>query len=148
MANHGPKILITVGIFPPEIGGPATFVPRMATSLSKRGYRVTVVAPQGLGVTCPIENHNYRLIRFQRVNLFRYLNYILEFWRSIVAIFFEARSCDLIFVNGLGLQAAFVGILLRKPFIIKVVGDKAWEWSTSKGWTKNNLDDFQEENES
>ena len=30
--NKPLKILITVGIYPPDIGGPASFVPKIATS--------------------------------------------------------------------------------------------------------------------
>ena len=35
------KILITVGIYPPDIGGPASFVPKIANLLSQNNYEVT-----------------------------------------------------------------------------------------------------------
>ena len=37
------KILITVGIYPPDIGGPASFVPKIANLLSQNNYEVTVI---------------------------------------------------------------------------------------------------------
>jgi hypothetical protein len=37
------RILIVAGIFPPGIGGPATYVPEMAKGLAERGHRVRVV---------------------------------------------------------------------------------------------------------
>ena len=37
------KVLITVGIFPPDIGGPASFVPKIANILTENGYEVIVV---------------------------------------------------------------------------------------------------------
>ena len=37
------KILIIVGIFPPDIGGPATFVPLIAKELINNDYRVEVI---------------------------------------------------------------------------------------------------------
>ena len=35
------KVLITVGIFPPDIGGPASFVPKIANILTENGYNLT-----------------------------------------------------------------------------------------------------------
>ena len=37
------KILITVGIYPPDIGGPASFVPRIAKLLEQNECEVTVI---------------------------------------------------------------------------------------------------------
>ena len=37
------KILIVVGIFPPDIGGPATFVPLIAEKLIQKNYKVEVI---------------------------------------------------------------------------------------------------------
>ena len=37
------KILIVSGIFPPDIGGPATYVPEVARELVGRGHEVTVL---------------------------------------------------------------------------------------------------------
>ena len=37
------KILITVGIYPPDIGGPASFVPKIANLLSQNSNEVTVI---------------------------------------------------------------------------------------------------------
>jgi len=35
------RILITTGIFPPDIGGPATYVPLVAKALTERGHQMT-----------------------------------------------------------------------------------------------------------
>jgi len=37
------KILIVTGVFPPDIGGPATYVPQVASALHDKGHKVTVV---------------------------------------------------------------------------------------------------------
>ncbi|HWH77104.1 MAG TPA: hypothetical protein VNT76_07020, partial [Candidatus Binatus sp.] len=37
------KIQFVTGIFPPDIGGPATYVPKMASALAMRGHRVEVL---------------------------------------------------------------------------------------------------------
>ena len=36
-------ILITVGIFPPDVGGPASFVPKIAKKLEGCGHNIKVI---------------------------------------------------------------------------------------------------------
>ena len=37
------NILITVGIFPPDIGGPASFVPKISNFLIENGHNVKII---------------------------------------------------------------------------------------------------------
>jgi glycosyltransferase involved in cell wall biosynthesis len=136
------KILITTGLFPPDIGGPATYVPRIAESLSNRGHEITVVAPRDRGVACPITDPPYRLVRFYRPRFMRYVNYFIELRRALAAILREVRTCEMMFVNGLNLPAMLVSRLTGKPMVVKVVGDSAWELAHNRGWTDVSLDDF------
>ena len=53
------------------------------------------------------------------------------------------RWADLLFVNGLYLEAVVANFFLRKPLVQKVVGDWAWERATNKGWVKDNFEEFQ-----
>lgn len=138
------RILITTGIFPPDIGGPATYVPRIAASLSSRGHEVTVLAPKDRGVRCPISDPPYKLVRFPRAGFLRYANYVIELSRATAKILREARTCDLMYVNGLSLACAIGSQLTRKPMVVKIVGDGAWELAYNRGWTTANLDDFQQ----
>ncbi|MCX7681746.1 MAG: glycosyltransferase family 4 protein [Anaerolineae bacterium] len=137
------KVLLTTGLFPPDIGGPATYVPRMAEALAGRGHVVTIVAPQERGVPCPIVAPPYRLVRFYRAHTLRYANFFIELWRAFVAVLREARACDVLFVNGLDLPAAWAARLTGKPMVVKVVGDGAWELAHTRGWTRLNLEEFQ-----
>jgi glycosyltransferase involved in cell wall biosynthesis len=136
------KILITTGLFPPDIGGPATYVPRVAEALADRGHDVTVVAPQDRGVTGPIIA-SYSLVRFYRADFLRYINFFVELWRAFVTVLREARACDVMFVNGLDLPSTLVARLTGKPMVVKVVGDGAWEIAHNRGWTTLNVDEFQ-----
>ena len=137
------RILVTTGIFPPDVGGPATYVPGMAEALAARGHEVTVVAPQERLVPSPITNPSYRLVRFQRARYLRYANFFVELGRALVTILREARRCDVMFVNGLGLPAVLASRLVGKPMVVKVVGDGAWELAHARGWTTLDLDEFQ-----
>ncbi|MCC6227454.1 MAG: glycosyltransferase family 4 protein, partial [Microthrixaceae bacterium] len=49
-----------------------------------------------------------------------------EVWR-------RGRDADLLFVNDYGLPATLANLLLRKPLVIKIVGDFAWEYSVRHG---------------
>ena len=50
------KILVITPIFPPDIGGPASYVPAVSASLVEKGHAVTVLTlsvqpPEGVTVT-------------------------------------------------------------------------------------------------
>lgn len=137
------RVLMTTGLFPPDIGGPATYVPRMAEALARRGHAVTVVAPQERGVPCPVVDPPYRLVRFDHAHVVRYANFFIELWRAFVAVLRQARVCDVLLVNGLDLPAMWAARLTGKPMVVKVVGDGAWEIAHNRGWTRLNLDEFQ-----
>lgn len=139
------RILLTAGIFPPEIGGPATYVPRIATALAARGHAITVVAPAPAGVPCPIVDPPYRLVRFEHPRVAHYANFAIELARGLATVAREARATDLIFANGLEIPAAVANRWLGRPLVVKVVGDFAWELAHGRGWTMRSLDDFQGE---
>ena len=54
------KILITVGIFPPDIGGPASFVPKIAKLLQENGFEVTIICLSNEKI---VDNESYKIIR-------------------------------------------------------------------------------------
>ena len=57
------KILITVGIYPPDIGGPASFVPKIANLFVDNEFEVTVIC---LSETKIQDNERYNVIRILR----------------------------------------------------------------------------------
>lgn len=139
------KVLVTAGVFPPEVGGPATYVPSIAAALAARGHELTVVAPMLRDAPCPIADPPYRLVRFAHPDVARYANYAIELGRGLATVLREARAAELIFVNGLELPAAAAARALGRPMVVKVVGDFAWELAHGRGWTRRDLDAFQEE---
>jgi glycosyltransferase involved in cell wall biosynthesis len=137
------KVLITTGIFPPEIGGPATYVPTIAEALARHGHIIGVIAPQKRGVQSPIQDPSYRLIRFPHAHTLRYVNFLIEFWRAFASILNEIHAYELLYVNGLDLPAALASILTNRPMVMKIVGDYAWELAHSRRLTSHNLEEFQ-----
>ncbi len=131
------NILIVTGIFPPDIGGPASYVPKIASELSKRGWKVTVLTLSDF-LNHDDSDYSFRVIRLLRPQ---------KKWRrvpqTIWAIARYAEDADVLFANGLFLESVVAARWKRKPLVMKIVGDWAWERGVNKGWTADSIDDFQ-----
>lgn len=131
------KILVITGIFPPDIGGPATYLPQVATALAEQQHTVVVVTlSDARGDHAP--SYPFRVVCLRR-GIFKPLRIIL----TVITLLRLGRRADLLFVNGLYLEAVVANFFLRKPLVQKVVGDWAWERATNKGWIKDNFEEFQ-----
>src|SRR3990172_1859795 len=130
------KILVITGIFPPDIGGPASYVPKISEEIVKHGHIVTTITLSD--VPSYTDNYNFDVVRIQRKS-FKPIRLL----KTILAIARYGREADLLFVNGLALEATIANYFLKKPLVQKVVGDFAWERARNKGWTANNIDEFQ-----
>jgi glycosyltransferase involved in cell wall biosynthesis len=125
-------IFVASGIFHPEAGGPATYLYRLLPDIVARGHQVRVLT---FG-DAPTGGYGYPLMRIPRRALpVRWLDYAR-------AARPETARADLIFINSLGLP--LVGAQ-RKPRVLKVVGDLAWERAVNKGWIppSEDIDVFQ-----
>jgi len=131
------KILIITGIFPPDIGGPANFVPRIAGWLSKRDHCVKVLCWSEKG-----EDEGDGALPYQVFRISRKGSRLARFFKTVSRIITVGKDADLFFINGLNLEARFSASLLNKPEIHKVVGDRAWEICRNRGWYEGNLDEF------
>lgn len=131
------QVLIVTGIFPPDIGGPATYVPIIAAALARRGHEVTV-----LTLSDELEHEDggypYRVVRLPRR-----LQKPWRVLRTIGAVRRLGEQADVLFVNGLALESVLANMALGKPLVMKVVGDLAWERATSWGWTGDTFETFQ-----
>ncbi len=131
------KVLVVTGIFPPDIGGPATYVPSISSELVKRGHRVTVVT---LSDSLKRNDHLYpfRVVRIRR--------HLLKPWRMVLTVAIllrRARRADVLFVNGLYIETVIANVFLRKPMVQKVVADWAWERASNWRWVDDKFEDFQ-----
>ena len=129
------KILITVGIYPPDIGGPASFVPKIANLLSQNNYEVTVIC---LSDSKLQDNETYKVKR-----ILRNQNLLIRWLKTIILIMLNGRNAEYIFVNGLPMESYVANIFLRKKLIRKIVGDWAWERGRNKGLIEDSFDEFQ-----
>jgi len=130
------NILITVGIFPPDIGGPASFVPKISNFLIENGHNVKIICLSEVG-----NNHiedNLDVIRIRRSN-----SLPIRWIKTIYQIVKNGRNSDLIFVNGLGVESTIAALILKKKLIRKIVGDPVWERAYNQEKTIESFDEFQ-----
>ena len=117
------KILITTGIYPPDIGGPSTYSKLLFDKLPERGIEVEVLS-------------------FGEV---RYLPKIIRHFVYFLKILKRARKADIIYVQdpvSVGLPTMLANKILGKRFLIRIAGDYAWEQGVQRFRVKDNLDDF------
>ena len=131
------KILIVVGIFPPDIGGPATFVPLIAKKLIENNYKVEIIC------LSDSLNHKDTDFEFNVYRIKRRQNLIKRWIKTVLKIISVGKRADLIFVNGLPMESYVANLLLRKKVIRKVVGDWAWERGRNLKLTNDAFDEFQ-----
>jgi len=131
---------VTVGIFPPDIGGPATFVPKIAKYFQDElNYEIEILTLS--------DNKNSNINDdFSVKRIDRNLPIIYRWLKTIFTIYKLGKNKDLIFVNGLGTETTIANIFLKKKIIRKIVGDPVWERAYSKAKISESFDEFQVKN--
>jgi len=122
MAAH--NVLIATGLYPPESGGPATYTKLLEERLPRLGWHVAVLP--------------FARVR-QWPKVVRHAAYFFICWRM-------ACSADVVYAQdtlSVGLPAAFAARMARKPFVVRVPGDYAWEQARQRFGVSDELDEFQ-----
>lgn len=117
------RFLIATGLYPPEIGGPATHTITLERYLPKVGISVRV-AP-------------FSLVRGHMRGI-RHFLYILACFRM-------AKGADLVYALdpfSVGLPALIVARMRGIPFVLRVAGDYAWEQGVQRYSVTDQLDTF------
>lgn len=130
------RICIASGTFPPDVGGPPTYLAQLIPALAARGHAVHVVTygqSQLTDLPCSIE----RVSRSSPIGI--------RLARFAAAVFRGTRDGDLLFVSDYGFPPALINTVRRQPMVIKVVGDFAWEYSVRHhlGVDAVGIDEFQ-----
>ncbi len=128
------RIVFLTGIWPPDVGGPATHGPDFARFLSERGHEVRVVTMADNGVTdrpVPVEAVS-RSLPFPA-------RYSLVAWHGARL----ARRADVLYATATYAAAAAASTAARRPLVAKLVSDPAYERATRYGLFAGSLEDFQ-----
>jgi glycosyltransferase involved in cell wall biosynthesis len=128
------KILLVTGIFPPDIGGPATYIPNLARYLMKKGHEVRIL-------TLANDTKNQLSDEFQIIRIQRKLPKPLRMILVIALITLTPKDFK-IFANGLHEEVGLSLALRKRHALAKIVGDPVWERSRNIGSTKLNIVDF------
>jgi glycosyltransferase involved in cell wall biosynthesis len=131
------RILLSSGIFPPQIGGPATYLPQIAKDLEGQGHEVTIVT---LGDKNEVDiEGNMKVIKISRNSFL-----VVRMIRTTFRLFKESLKSEAVFSNGLFLETACAITIARKRkrSVVKIVGDPVWERARNNGQTSLNLSDF------
>jgi glycosyltransferase involved in cell wall biosynthesis len=121
------RILVATGIFPPEIGGPATYLDEVLPELSRHGHALTVVS---FGDRGPLDQFPYPVHRVPRRH---WLGRHWEYYRTAGRLW---PAHDLTFVHSLGLPLP--GRL--RPRLGRIGGDPVWERAVNRGWVGPEVD--------
>ena len=123
LASNGMKVLIATGLYPPEIGGPATYALLLEDELPKKGVAVVII-PFGW------VRHYPKIIR--------HIVYAYKLWQ-------ESKDADIIYALdpiSVGIPALLISRLRRKKFIIRLGGDYAWEQGRGRFGLTETLDEY------
>ncbi len=120
------RVLVTSPVFPPDLGGPAVYVPSIGRFLTERGHQVKVIAfcsdPSPEGYPFEVETISSGSLP-------------LRYLRAFLRVFLEAGKYDVVYVNEhLALLHVLAARLRRRPVAIRIMVDGAWEIAHRKGW--------------
>lgn len=117
------KLVIATPLYPPEIGGPATYARLLFEGLPGKGIEV-------------------ELVKFSEV---RHLPRIIRHYIYYRRVLRAARHADVVLALdpvSVGLPAMKAAQRAGKPFVVKIVGDYAWEQGQQRFGITQNLDEF------
>jgi len=122
------------GIWPPDIGGPASHAPEVASFLLSRGHRVEVVTtadrppmPQAYPVRA-VPRHHPPGVRH---------------YRGAALVHHRARENDVVYTTGMFGRSALGSTVARRPYVVKLTADPAYERARRRGLTVATLAEFQ-----
>ena len=129
--------LLITGIYPPDIGGPATFIPKLAKHLKNQGMDVEIVT---LNPQTGVKNPDAFAIK----TISRNLIFPIRFLMTVLIIRSSLTKETNVFANGLHEESA-IALSSRKSgyAVAKIVGDPVWERARNSGQTKLDILDFQ-----
>ncbi|MDR7555336.1 MAG: glycosyltransferase family 4 protein [Armatimonadota bacterium] len=126
------QLAIVTGIYPPDIGGPASHAADLRSALRNRGHTVEVVTLADADRAARSDG----VIRLPR--RWPWPRRIVAAARAVVRV-----RPDVIYGVGMHETAALAAILARCPLVLRVPGDHAWERAWRLGLTSLSFEEFQ-----
>ena len=128
------RVLLVSGIWPPDVGGPASHAPELAAFLTGRGHEVEVVTT-ATRAPAP-EPHSVRWVS-------RRIPIGLRHIACAAVVGRRAVAADVVYSTGMIGRSALGASLARTPLVLKLTGDPAYERSLHLGFYDAGLEEFQ-----
>ena len=128
------KILVVSGIWPPDVGGPASHAPEVARFLQGRGHRVEVVTTADRAPAR--EPFPVRWVDRRIPIGIRHL-------RGVALVRSRAALADVVYTTGTFGRSAAGSVLAGTPFVVKLTADPAFERARRRGLFRGTLEEFQ-----
>ncbi len=128
------KVLVISGIWPPDVGEPASHAPDVADFLSSRGHVVEVVTTAAASPATP----SYPVYWASRS-----IPKGLLHMRTAALVARCAVRADVVYTTGMFGRSATGASLARRPYVVKLTADPAFERARRRGEVGGTVDDFQ-----
>jgi glycosyltransferase involved in cell wall biosynthesis len=128
------RVLVVSGIWPPDVGGPASHAPDVAAYLRSRGHEVEVVTTAA--ATPAAEEYPVHWIS-------RSLPKGVIHARTAAEIARRARWADVVYTTGMFGRSASGATMARRPYVVKLTADPAFERARRRGMVGGDVDEFQ-----
>ncbi len=129
------NVLIVSGIWPPDVGGPAVHAPALASFLLERGHGVEVVTTASVAPA----PEGYRVHWAPRSRP-PGVRHALVAWH----VARRARAADVVYATSMIRRSAAGAAAARRPLVVKLVADEAYERATRSGLFRGTLEQFQQ----
>ena len=129
------RVLIVSGIWPPDVGGPASHGPELGRFLAGRGHDVRAVTTRA-GDEARDFGFPLRAARRDRPVPVRML-------AAVATLASSVPGRDVIYATGIYTRSSLASRAFRTPLVIKLVNDPAYERSRNLGLFTGTLEDFQ-----
>jgi glycosyltransferase involved in cell wall biosynthesis len=128
------RVLVVSGIWPPDVGGPASHAPDVASFLRERGHDVEVV------ITAPAAPAAQPYpVHWVARSLPKGVVHV----RTALEIARHAAHADVVYTTGMFGRSSLGARLARRPYVVKLTADPAFERARRRGIVGGNVDEFQ-----
>jgi len=128
------NVLVVSGIWPPDVGGPASHAPEVADYLVGRGHGVEVVTT----ATAPPAPTGYRVHWVSRA-----IPKGLIHARVAALVSRRARQADVVYTTGMFGRSFAGSTAAGRPYVLKPTADPAFERARRRGIVEGDVDAFQ-----
>ena len=134
------KFLLVSGIYFPDIGGPATYIPRIAHALIAEGHAVTT-----LSLT---DDSNGKLSEepWLRIFVSRNLSKPIRFLKTLRVVLKSKPGTEGVYSNGLYEECGVASVFGARLLVAKIVGDPIWERFRNSQDSTISIGEFQSKN--